>query len=143
MPIDHKAQVAELIADYRRSRDQLGGVQRAFREIRASASSEDGLVEVTVGPRGTLLDLRITENAYQRYRAGELAQVIVRVTAQAAAQAEAVAQQALAPLLPADADPRAVLEGSGDLTPAELAVRRPAPEIDFEQQSWLRAGGGA
>ncbi|GAA2841691.1 YbaB/EbfC family nucleoid-associated protein [Crossiella cryophila] len=141
MPTDHKAQVAELIADYRRSRDQLGTVQRAFREVRETASSEDGLVTATVGPRGTLVDLRITENAYQRYRAAELAQVVLRVTEAAAALAAVSAERALAPLLPVDADPRAVLDGSGDLTEAELNLRPPRADEDFEQQNWLRAGG--
>ncbi|MGW0519000.1 MULTISPECIES: YbaB/EbfC family nucleoid-associated protein [unclassified Crossiella] len=141
MPTDHKAQVAELIADYRRSRDQLGTVQRAFREVRESASSEDGVVTVTVGPRGTLLDLRITEQAYQRYRAAELAALVLEVTAAAAELAAASAQRALAPLLPADADPQAVLDGSGDLTTGELNLRARQADEDFEQQNWLRAGG--
>lgn len=141
MPTDHKAQVAELIADYRRSRDQLGTVQRAFREVRETASSEDGAVTATVGPRGALVDLKITENAYQRYRAAELAQLVLRVTAAAAELAEASAQRALAPLLPADADPRAALDGSGDLTPAELNPWARQADEDFEQQNWLRVEG--
>lgn len=146
MTTNHRDEVAELMAGYRRSRDQLASVQRALLAIAESASSPDGLVTASVDSTGTLSGLKIADAAYERYRPAELADIVVRVTRQAAVQAGQQARQALAPVLPPSADPAAVLAGTADLTPEEIQppVRAAhADEETYEETSWLdRSGRG-
>jgi len=137
---DHRAQVEELLAGYRRSREQLGAVQRTLATLQASATSEDGLVTVTVGAQGRLTELVIVDSAYRKLRPHELAATIVALTATAAAKASRAAGEALAPVLPPDTDPDALLRGTADLTPAELKPEPPDAEETFEDLSWMRAG---
>jgi DNA-binding protein YbaB len=153
---DHGDQVAELLADYRRSREQLASVQRTLRSINETASSPDGLVTATVGPHGNLISLDIAAAVYQRYPARELSALIVRTVSAAATRAAARAGQTLAAALPADVDPAALLAGTGDLRPEEYTprltsapepqqpargpYRRPADDHDeesYEDVSWM------
>ncbi|MEU5695369.1 YbaB/EbfC family nucleoid-associated protein [Actinosynnema sp. NPDC020468] len=141
MTTDHRAQVDELLADYRRSRDQLASVHRDLARISASATSPDGSVTAVVGPQGGLTDLELTPDAY-RMRPEQLAQVIVRVTQEAAAKAAERAYKTLTPVLPAGTDPAALVKGTADLRPEEIAPpaptrARPVDDEDFEQRDWL------
>lgn len=135
---EHRAQVEELLADYRRSREQLVSVQQKLGAVTASESDPDKLVTATVGPRGTLTKLEISDSAYRRYRAGELAEQIVRLTAAATVRALAAAGQIIAPALPAGTDPQALLLGTADLDATEVS---PPPvvadEDSYEDQNWL------
>jgi DNA-binding protein YbaB len=146
VPVDHQAEVDQLMADYRRSREQLVAVQRGLAAIQETATSQDELVTVTVGPRGTLIDLVIDELAYRRLRPSELAETIVRTTDLAVARATKRMHEQLAPVLPAGADPDAVLSGRADVTDAEVApAPRPASREDdsFEHRNWLVDGRNA
>lgn len=141
---EHRAQVEELLADYRRSRDQLASAQRELASVTASASDRDKLITATVGPRGTLTGLVIDDAAYRRYRPAELAEQIVRVTGAATVRALTAAGEVLAPALPSGTDPQALLLGTGDLDAAEIAPPpsrpRPKPPVEedsFEDQSWV------
>jgi DNA-binding protein YbaB len=149
---DHRAQVEELLADYRRSREQLAAVQRELKAVTGSASSPDGTVTATVGPKGTLTALELTDQAYRRYRPEQLAELIVRTTNAAAAKAAEGTHNALSAILPASTDPSALVEGTADLRPDEIAPPEPvvaagAPrrrrdhvddDEDYEQrESWL------
>jgi DNA-binding protein YbaB len=139
--VDHRAQVDDLIAGYRRSREQLGTVQRQLAAVRETVTSEDGLVAVTVGPSGTLVDLAIADNAYRSLRPHDLAALIVRMTAEATARATRAASKALTPVLPTDTDPEALLRGTADLPAAELAPEPVVePDETFEDKSWMRSG---
>ncbi|WP_243867455.1 YbaB/EbfC family nucleoid-associated protein [Actinophytocola oryzae] len=138
---EHRAQVEDLIAGYRRSREQLGAVQRRLAAVRETMTSDDGLVAVTVSSSGALLGLEIAEAAYRALRPAELAALIVRTTADATAKVTRVAGEVLAPVLPSDTDPDALLRGTADLSAAELAPP-PAvePEETFEDRTWMQSG---
>jgi hypothetical protein len=146
VPTNHRDEVERLLADYRRSREQLASVHRALRSITESVTSDDGLVTATVDSAGTLCGLVITDEAYRRLRPAELSDLVVRVTRRAAARAGEQARQVLAPVLPAGADPAAALSGVADLSPAEVA---PAPsraaadtyEETYEDVSWMSGRG--
>jgi DNA-binding protein YbaB len=146
VPVDHQAEVDQLMADYRRSREQLVAAQRGMAAIRVTATSHDELVTVTVGPRGTLIDLVIDEQAYRRLRPSELAELIVRTTDVAVAGATKRMHEQLAPVLPADADPEAVLSGRADVSESELdpeparPVRKSSEDDSFEHRDWLADG---
>ncbi len=149
MSTNDRDEVAELLADYRRSREQLASVQRALLSISESATSPDGLIRATVDSAGTLSGLVIDEEAYQRYRPAELAQAVLRATRAAAVQAGERARAALAPVLPADVDPAAVLSGRADLTPEEIEPAivartvRPTRDDDetYEETTWMKQAG--
>lgn len=138
---EYRARVDELLAEHRRSREHLATVHQQLAAISASASSDDGSVTATVGPRGTLTGLTITDDAYRTYQPSELAAQILRATAAASAAALADASEVIAPALPPDTDPQAVLLGTGDLAPREPepAAVRPSgeDEDDFDERSWL------
>ncbi|ANZ37833.1 hypothetical protein BBK82_18960 [Lentzea guizhouensis] len=143
---DHRAQVEELLADYRRSREQLASVQRELAAVAGQASSPDGTVTAVVGGRGELTALQLSEVAYRRHRPEQLAELIVRTVAAAAAQAAEGTYQALSAVLPAATDPAALVAGTADLRPDEYepvvaqqpARRRVDDDEDNEQrESWL------
>ncbi|HEX5402393.1 MAG TPA: YbaB/EbfC family nucleoid-associated protein [Pseudonocardiaceae bacterium] len=148
MTTNHRDEVAQLLADYRRSREQLASVHRTLKSITESASSPDGLITASVDSAGTLSGLKIADDAYRGYRPTELADAIVAATRSAAAKAGARAREALAPVLPSDADPAAVLAGTADLAPEEIAppvrARRAEPDDEtYEETTWMnRAGRG-
>lgn len=149
MTTDHRAQVDELLADYRRSRDQLASVQRDLARISGSATSPDGSVTAVVDAQGTLTDLELGEHAY-RLRPAQLAEVIVRTTREAVARAAEGAYRTLSPVLPAGTDPEALLRGTADLRPEEIQPPEPArrraavdDDEDFEQRDWLAAEAAA
>lgn len=142
MVADHRAQVDDLIAGYRRSREQLGAVQRRLATVRETVTSDDGMVAVTVSSAGTVVDLQIADGAYRAMRPAELAALIVRTTAAATARVTRVAGEVLAPVLPSDSDPEALLRGTADLSAAELTPPPPAAEPDetFEDKTWMQSG---
>jgi len=139
---DHRAQVEDLIAGYRRSREQLGAVQRQLATVQETVTSDDGLITVTVSASGVLMDLDIADNAYRQLRPAQLAAAIVRTAAEAAARVTRTSSEVLAPVLPTNTDPAALLRGTADLSAAELTpipVPEP-PEETFENKTWLRSG---
>ncbi|MEU4444066.1 YbaB/EbfC family nucleoid-associated protein [Actinosynnema sp. NPDC050801] len=148
MTTDHRAQVDELLADYRRSRDQLASVQRDLARVSGSATSPDGSVTAVVDAKGTLTDLELGDGAY-RLRPPQLAQLILRTTQEAVASAAEGAYRTLSPVLPAGTDPEALLRGTADLRPDEIRPddaeqagpprRRRAvdDDDDLEQREWM------
>nr|WP_232328454.1 YbaB/EbfC family nucleoid-associated protein [Kibdelosporangium sp. MJ126-NF4] len=140
MASDHRAQVEELLADYRRSREQLVSMQQTLAAISESVTSPDGTVVATVGGRGMLADLTFSDDAYLRHRPSDLAKLVLRTVAAAVSKASETANRTVSPLLPAQTDPGALLAGTADLTEAELAPPRPkhaADDDSFEDVSWL------
>lgn len=144
MVADHRAQVEDLLAGYRRSREQLGAVQRKLASVRETVTSDDGMVAVTVSAAGALIGLQIADNAYRQLRPADLAALIVTTTAMATARVTRAAGEVLAPVLPPDTDPEALLRGTADLTPAEVTpVPKHAvgPEESYEDKTWMQPGG--
>lgn len=145
---DHRAQVDELLADYRRSREQLASVQRELAAVSGQASSPDGTVTATVGAGGKLAALELSELAYRRHRPEQLAELIVRTVAEAAVGAAEDTYQTLSAVLPAATDPAALVAGTADLQPSEYEtveqeqqpVRRRVDDDDEDneqRESWL------
>lgn len=145
MPEDHRARADELVAGYRRSREQLKAVQAALAAVTATAASSDGSVTATVGPQGRLTELTFAADVYRTHRPRELAELIVELTARAAATVAARAEDVVAPVLPAGADPEAMLAGRADLRPAEITpparhTREPVEDDgELGERSWLQA----
>lgn len=134
-----QANAEQLLADYRRSREQLASVHRALATLTVSETSPDGAVTVTVGAQGVLTDLSIHDETYRHYRPQRLADTIVRLTAAAATRAAAQAAHLMAPVLPPGTDPAALLAGTADLRPDEIEPPRPSPfdTDDHIGRSWM------
>jgi len=130
----------QLLAEYRRSREQLAAVHRALAALTVSESSEDGAITVTVGAHGSLVDLTIGEQTYRHYRPARLAGTIVRLTAAAAQRAAEQSARLLEPVLPPDVDAAALLAGTADLSADEIAPPLRLGHIgdDESERSWLQ-----
>lgn len=144
---DHRAQVDQLLADYARSRELLATAHQRLAAITATECSADGSVTVTVGSRGTLTGLTLADDVYRAYRPSGLANEILRLVTSASQRALAEAADILAPTLPADTDPKAMLLGPADLTPEEVPPAPPPREgptdtedEDFADTNWVAEG---
>ncbi|KJK43450.1 hypothetical protein UK23_33240 [Lentzea aerocolonigenes] len=94
MSREHAA-YAELADDIRRIQREMAGVE-------ATAESDDGLVSVTVGPRGELVAVELDPRVYRNPDATGLAAEIVRVAGEATRAAQRKTVSRLGRLLPAD-----------------------------------------
>jgi DNA-binding protein YbaB len=142
----HQAEAERLLAGYRRSREQLAAAHRALAALSVSERSQDGAVTVTVGATGTLTDLTIRADVSRHYRPQRLAETILQLTGAAAQRAAAEAAKLLEPVLPPAADPDALLAGTADLQPDELAPPavdgRDGHRADEPRRSWLQPAQG-
>ncbi|WP_317494605.1 YbaB/EbfC family nucleoid-associated protein [Haloechinothrix sp. LS1_15] len=146
--VDHRARVDELLTEYHRSREQLAATHRELATIREATSVAGGLVTATVGPLGTLEELRIAPEAYARLTATELSSQIVRATTEAAARARSRAADVLAGVLPTGTDPHALLLGTTELSGHDgagaIAPGRSGRQVPRQDAGWVReTGAGA
>ncbi|KAA5833698.1 YbaB/EbfC family nucleoid-associated protein [Saccharopolyspora hirsuta] len=145
MPTDHQAQVAELLADYQRSRERLAETHRDLAAITETARSRDGRVQVAVGPRGALREVVLADDVYEKLRPAQLAATIAELSAQAAQAAARRAADVLAEVLPAGTDPELLLGGHADGESASVLRNEAEPvdddvaeDEDFSAGSWLQ-----
>jgi DNA-binding protein YbaB len=132
---DHRADVEQLLAEYRRSREQLAAVHRALAAMSVTESSRDGAITVTVGAQGTLIGLSVHDETYRHYRPQRLADTIVQLTAAAAQRAVAQSARLLETVLPPGVDASALLAGTADLRPEEIAPPGIEPPVEPEPLS--------
>jgi DNA-binding protein YbaB len=83
--------VAARLAEYERLAEDVRAMRDGLDRIRAAAYSPDGLVSVTVGGRGELLDLTLDPRIYRDQDAGALAGTITETVRDAVAKAERAA----------------------------------------------------
>ncbi|MGP4015616.1 YbaB/EbfC family nucleoid-associated protein [Saccharopolyspora sp. 5N708] len=129
MSTDHRAQVEDLLADYRRSRERLADTHRDLSEIAEVARTGDGSVQVVVGPQGVLREVVLADDVYERHRPAQLAATIVRLTEAAAQIASRRAADVLAEVLPAGTDPELLLGGHTDGA-SDSVLRKESRRID-------------
>ncbi|MDP9644122.1 DNA-binding protein YbaB [Actinopolyspora lacussalsi] len=157
---DHRAQVEEMIADYRRSSQRLSEVDEELASIEETAGDERGNVSVTVGSGGALRRVWLAEQVYRTHSPDELGRLIVRLSATATARIAERTDAVLATVLPSGSDPAAlradsaasassvtgvsVPNGSGvaDNGPRNSAAE-PEQDESLEPRSWLRDVGAA
>lgn len=90
-------QVHELMDAFERQQQQVAEVRRQLAEIRVSASSSDGGVEVAVDSAGAVLEVRVTPAA-MRVTAEQLSRTITAVAQEAVRRAKEQTETVLAPL---------------------------------------------
>ncbi|GAB2580541.1 hypothetical protein Aab01nite_57130 [Paractinoplanes abujensis] len=94
--------LAEVHERYTRMRSDLDDLQRRLDAIRVTVVSADGLVRVTVGPRGQLIDLRLIRRATRNMDNEYVSRTIVATVHSAAQQAAERVQTLMGDYLPAD-----------------------------------------
>jgi DNA-binding protein YbaB len=86
--------LAEVHERYTRLRSDLDDLQRRLDAIRVTVVSPDGLVRVTVGPRGELIDLRLirraTRNMDNEYVSRTIISTVHSASERAAEQVQAL-----------------------------------------------------
>ncbi|MCO8275285.1 YbaB/EbfC family nucleoid-associated protein [Actinoplanes sp. TRM 88003] len=94
--------LTEVHERYARLRSDLDDLQRRLADVRVTVVSTDGLVRVTVGPRGELIDLRLIRRATRNMDNEYVSRTIVTTVHTAAEQAAERIQTLMADYLPAD-----------------------------------------
>jgi DNA-binding protein YbaB len=95
-----RAQADEVIAQFERMRAGYGELQQKLRAVTATASSEDGSVTATVGPRGQLVKLELDPRIYRRPDSRKLAVTITETVRTATEQALAKVAELCQPFVP-------------------------------------------
>jgi Uncharacterized protein conserved in bacteria len=95
-----KAQAAELMGELERLRSGLDELRRNLLAISVTVTSDDGMVTVTVGPRGQVQRLDIDPRIYRRPDARALADTILTTIQRAAAQAQERVEATCRPYFP-------------------------------------------
>ncbi|MCM4082937.1 YbaB/EbfC family nucleoid-associated protein [Paractinoplanes hotanensis] len=94
--------LAEVHERYARLRSDLDGLQQRLDDVRVTVVSNDGLVRVTVGPRGELIDLRLIRRATRNMDNEYVSRTIVTTVHTAAERAAERVQTLMADYLPPD-----------------------------------------
>jgi DNA-binding protein YbaB len=125
------ARYDQLLTTFERTRRQLGEVQEKAATLSGSATSKDGMVTATVGPRGTLTALTFHARALRRLSPTELAEAVVATVQQATDDVQAKAAQLYQPFLPKRADYAELLRGEVDLS--AYVPERPITHENFDE----------
>lgn len=127
-----RARFDDVVSQYQRLRSGLDDMQERLAGLAVTAESPDGLVRVTVGPRGQLIDLGLDPEIYRRGDADELARTILRTVEQAVTKTTAQVQEMVGEYLPADSGAaRFLREGDfGTLLARQDRIMREAQDDD-------------
>ena len=94
--------LAEVHERYARLRSDLDDLQRRLDAVRVTVVSPDGLVRVTVGPRGELIDLRLIRRATRNMDNEYVSRTIVATVHSASQQATERVQTLMSAYLPSN-----------------------------------------
>ncbi|XVV12754.1 YbaB/EbfC family nucleoid-associated protein [Actinoplanes sp. CA-131856] len=98
---DLRNRLEEIHGRYARLRSDLDALQHRLESLRVTAASPDGLVRVTVGPRGELVDLRLTRRTTRNMDSEYVSRTIVATVHSAAEKARHQVKSLMADYLPA------------------------------------------
>jgi DNA-binding protein YbaB len=97
-----QAHIDELLEQYRTMRDRLGETQRQIAAVQATAESADGMIQVTVGPHGELVDLTLRPGIYRTPDSNALAAQILATTREAVRLAHEQLRALIEPIVPTE-----------------------------------------
>lgn len=96
-----RARFDEVYGQYERLRSGLDELQQRLARLEVTATSADGQVSATVGPRGQLVKLVLDPRVYREPNADALAAKITSTVQKATAQATSAVQELVGGYLPA------------------------------------------
>jgi DNA-binding protein YbaB len=95
-----RAQADELMARFERMRSGLGELQQKLKAVAATVTSDDGLVTVTVGPRGQVVKVEFDPRIYRRPNSKELSATVTETIRKATAKAMNQVEELTRPFVP-------------------------------------------
>ena len=104
--------------------DQAPSLHEEARRVQGTQTSKDGLVTVTVGARGELVQLDIDPRVYRRPDSRQLADTIVETVQKAAAQAQERVLEIFEPIVPRE-QLKAQLDGDLDAVVEQMDAQFP------------------
>lgn len=125
-----RSQVHRLMDAFERQQQQVAEVRQRLAEVRASASSSDGGVEVTVDSVGAVLEVRVTPAA-MRVTAEQLSGTITAVAREAVCRAKEQTETVLAPLTEAAGE----LPDLPDLLPGAPSFRETGADLTGDDRA--------
>ncbi|MEV0824761.1 YbaB/EbfC family nucleoid-associated protein [Nonomuraea rubra] len=90
----------QLVQEVNQQTEQLKQMQERMRELSATAVSRDGLVTVTVGPRGEVRAIELDPRVYRKLSPSELAGSIVEQIGHATRQVSGEMKELMEPFVP-------------------------------------------
>jgi DNA-binding protein YbaB len=103
------------LAEYRRKREDLRGVQKRIAEISASVTSPRNVVSVTVGQHGQVTGVQFPSTAYRSMAPAELAKVVFETVEKAQQKAREELTEMMEPMMPAGLSMRDLVAGKADI----------------------------
>jgi DNA-binding protein YbaB len=95
-----RSQADALMSQFDHMRSGMNEMQQKLRAVNATATSKDGLVTASVGPRGQLLRLELDPRIYRRPNSRELATTITETVQDATRKAMAEVEKICQPFIP-------------------------------------------
>lgn len=95
-----RARADELMAQFERMRSGVGELQQRLRSVNATVTSDDGLVTVTVGPRGQVTKVEFDPRIYRRPNSKELSVTVTETIRRATEKAMGDVEELLRPFVP-------------------------------------------
>src|SRR5689334_7996979 len=95
-----RARADELMAQFERMRSGMGDLQQQIKAVKATVSSDDGLVTVTVGPRGQVTKVEFDPRIYRRPDSKALSATVTETIRRASEKAMAEVEKLLQPYVP-------------------------------------------
>lgn len=124
-----RARADELMSQWEHMRSGAGELQQKLRAVSAQASSDDGLVTATVGPRGQVIKVEFDPRIYRRPNSRELSETVTETIRRAAAKAMAEVEELCRPFVP-DAQFQAYMDHDLEGIFRQLDTELPKPEED-------------
>ncbi|GAA3211209.1 YbaB/EbfC family nucleoid-associated protein [Nonomuraea helvata] len=90
----------QLVQEVNQQTEQLKKMQEKVGELSATASSKDGMVTVTVGPRGEVRTIDFDPRVYRKLSPSELSAVIVQQIERATSEVSAGMKELMEPFVP-------------------------------------------
>jgi len=92
--------IEALAKEYNRQARELRTAYDRLAELTATAESRDGLVRVTVGPRGQVRDIELDPRVYRKLSPSQLARAIMEQIGGATEQVADRTKELMAPFMP-------------------------------------------
>ncbi|WP_049570411.1 YbaB/EbfC family nucleoid-associated protein [Nonomuraea sp. SBT364] len=90
----------QLVQEVNQQTEQLARMQEKMRDLSATARSKDGMVTVTVGPRGEVRTIEFDPRVYRKLSPSELSALIVEQIGRATSQVSGEMKELMHPFVP-------------------------------------------
>ncbi|MER6539843.1 YbaB/EbfC family nucleoid-associated protein [Streptomyces sp900105755] len=131
MPSRFDQEIEDLLAQYRRQREEAVETRRRINETTSTATAPRQAVKVTVGAQGQVTALEFPTGAYRRMASKELADILLTTIQQARSQALKSVDEIVTAQLPPGITLSGLLQGQADPT-AFLPEEPVMPDAGFD-----------